>query len=45
MSRRCPMRVVTNVAGVAPEFIAGVQRRLGADKVTAKVAEGQRDKR
>jgi short-subunit dehydrogenase len=40
-----PMRVVTNVAGVAPEFIAGVQRRLGADKVTARVAEGQRDKR
>ena len=40
-----PMRVVTNVAGVVPEFIAGVQRRLGADKVTAKVAEGQRDKR
>ena len=39
------MRVVTNVAGVVPEFIAGLQRRLGADKVTAKVAEGQRDKR
>jgi len=39
------MRVVTNVAGVVPEFIAGVQRRLGADKVMAKVAEGQRDKR
>ena len=39
------MRVATNVAGVLPEFIAGVQRRLGADKVAAKVAEGQRDKR
>ncbi|MFY9920931.1 MAG: SDR family NAD(P)-dependent oxidoreductase [Mycobacterium sp.] len=39
------MRVITNVAGLAPEFVAGVQRRMGADKVTAKVAEGQRDKR
>lgn len=40
-----PVRVVSKVAGLAPEFVAGVQRRLGADKVTAKVAEGQRDKR
>jgi short-subunit dehydrogenase len=40
-----PVRVVSNAAGVAPEFIAAVQRRLGADKVTAKVADGQRDKR
>ncbi len=40
-----PMRVMTSAAGVAPELVAGVQRRLGADKVIAKVAAGQRDKR
>ena len=40
-----PMRLLTTVAGLAPEFVAGIQRRAGADKVTAKVAEGQRDKR
>jgi len=40
-----PMRLLTTVAGLAPEFVAGLQRRAGADKVTAKVAEGQRDKR
>ena len=40
-----PVRLVSTAAGLAPELVAGVQRRLGADKVTAKVAEGQRDKR
>lgn len=40
-----PVRLVSKVGGLAPEFVAGVQRRMGADKVTAKVAEGQRDKR
>ena len=40
-----PMRLLTTVAGLAPEFVAGIQRRAGADKVTAKVAQGQRDKR
>ena len=40
-----PVRLLATAAGVAPEFLAGVQRRFGADKMTAKVAEGQRDKR
>lgn len=40
-----PVRLVSKVAALAPELVAGVQRRMGADKVTAKVAEGQRDKR
>ena len=40
-----PVRLVSTAAGLAPELVAGVQRRLGADRVTAKVAEGQRDKR
>ena len=40
-----PVRAVSMVAGLAPEFAAGLTRRIGADKVTAKVAEGQRDKR
>lgn len=39
------VRAVSMVAGLAPEFAAGLTRRIGADKVTAKVAEGQRDKR
>jgi hypothetical protein len=40
-----PVRVVSAVGGLAPGLVSGVQRRLGADKVTARVAEGQRDKR
>ena len=40
-----PVRLMSKVGGLAPEFVAGVQRRMGADKLTAKVAEGQRDKR
>lgn len=39
------VRAVSMVAGLAPELAAGLTRRIGADKVTAKVAEGQRDKR
>jgi short-subunit dehydrogenase len=39
------VRAVSMFAGLAPEFAAGLTRRIGADKVTAKVAEGQRDKR
>ena len=44
-SRRCPCKLVSVVAGFAPEFAAGITRRMGADKVSAKVADGQRDKR
>ncbi len=40
-----PVRAVSMFAGIAPELAAGLTRRIGADKVTAKVAEGQRDKR
>jgi short-subunit dehydrogenase len=40
-----PMRLMSGVAGLAPEFASGLTRRLGADKVIKKVAEGQRDKR
>ncbi|WNG92256.1 SDR family oxidoreductase [Mycobacterium sp. ITM-2016-00318] len=39
------VRAVSMFAGLAPELAAGLTRRIGADKVTAKVAEGQRDKR
>jgi hypothetical protein len=39
------VRALSMIAGLAPEFAAGVTRRIGADKVTAKVAEGQRGKR
>ena len=39
------LMIVSMVAGLAPELAAGLTRRIGADKVTAKVAEGQRDKR
>lgn len=39
------VRAMSMVAGVAPEFAAGLMRRIGADEVTAKVAERQRDKR
>jgi short-subunit dehydrogenase len=40
-----PMRVQTDLAGVAPEFAAGLMRRMGASDVMRKVAAGQRDKR
>ena len=39
------MRAVSVFGGVAPELAAGLIRRIGADKVSGKVAEGQRDKR
>jgi hypothetical protein len=31
--------------GVAPRAVAGLNRRLGSDPLTAAIAEGQRDKR
>ena len=40
-----PVRAVSMFAGLAPELAGGLMRRIGADKVTATVAEGQRDKR
>ena len=39
------MRLLSVVAGFAPELVAGITRRVGADKVSAKLADGQRDKR
>ena len=39
------MRLLSVVAGFAPELAAGITRRVGADKVSAKLADGQRDKR
>jgi short-subunit dehydrogenase len=39
------MRAVSAFASLAPELAAGLTRRVGADKVSARVAEGQRDKR
>jgi uncharacterized protein len=40
-----PVRVGAAVAGVLPELVGRVQRRLGADAVAEAMAEGQRDKR
>jgi short-subunit dehydrogenase len=40
-----PPRVLAGIAGVAPEFAAGLMRRLGASEMMRKVAAGQRDKR
>ena len=40
-----PVRLVSKLARLAPEFVAGVQRRIGADKVTGRSQKGQRDKR
>jgi hypothetical protein len=39
------LRLGTAVAGLAPEIAAIAQRRLGADKVSARIGDGQRDKR
>ena len=39
------VKLLSVVAGLAPEFAAGITRRVGADKVSAKLADGQRDKR
>jgi uncharacterized protein len=38
------IRLGSAVQGLAPEFAARVQRRLGADKIAARVIAGQRDK-
>lgn len=40
-----PSRMLAGVAGVAPEFAAGLMRRMGASDIMHKVAAGQRDKR
>jgi hypothetical protein len=39
------VRVLAKVAGVAPEFAAGLMRRAGTNDMMLKVAAGQRDKR
>jgi short-subunit dehydrogenase len=38
-------RLISTAAGPAPEFTAGLMRRLGMNDVMHKVAAGQRDKR
>ena len=38
-------RILSTAAGPAPEFTAGLMRRLGMNDVMHKVADGQRDKR
>jgi uncharacterized protein len=40
-----PLRLGTMAAGVAPEVVARVQRRLGANQTAARIADGQREKR
>jgi short-subunit dehydrogenase len=40
-----PMRVGAALSGLAPEAVAIVQRRLGANEIARKVTDGQRDKR
>jgi uncharacterized protein len=40
-----PLRLGTAFAGLAPEVSAIVQRKLGADKVSAQFEAGQREKR
>ncbi|MGW1195280.1 SDR family NAD(P)-dependent oxidoreductase [Streptomyces sp. NPDC002536] len=39
------LRLATLVGGVAPGLAAAVQGRFGGDRITAQLAEGQRDKR
>jgi short-subunit dehydrogenase len=39
------LRLGASIAGVAPELAASVSRRMGSEKVSAELAEGQRDKR
>jgi short-subunit dehydrogenase len=39
------LRAGTAIAGVAPDLAARVQRRLGADRIAARITGGQRDKR
>ena len=40
-----PLRAGTTAATLAPELAAGIQRKLGAQKVSDAMATGQRDKR
>jgi short-subunit dehydrogenase len=40
-----PMRVGAALSGLAPEAVAMVQRRLGANEIARKVTDGQLDKR
>jgi short-subunit dehydrogenase len=40
-----PMRVGAALSGLAPEAVAIVQRRLGANEIARKVTDAQRDKR
>jgi short-subunit dehydrogenase len=39
-----PLKLGSAVQGLAPEFVARVQRMLGADEIAARVAAGQRDR-
>jgi short-subunit dehydrogenase len=39
------LRLVALFGGIAPSLVAAVQRRVGADKITEQLAEGQRYKR
>jgi short-subunit dehydrogenase len=40
-----PMRIGAALAGLAPEAVAIVQRRLGANELASRVTDAQRDKR
>jgi short-subunit dehydrogenase len=40
-----PVRLLSGVAGQAPEFAAGLMRRIGATDLMGEVAAGQRNKR
>jgi short-subunit dehydrogenase len=40
-----PMRIGAALAGLAPEAVAMVQRRMGASELATQFEEGQRDKR
>jgi short-subunit dehydrogenase len=39
------LRIAANFGGVAPELAGTVSRRMGGDKIAARLAEGQIDKR
>lgn len=39
------LRLAVLIGGIAPGFSADFQRRIGNDKITRQLAEGQRDKR
>ncbi len=40
-----PLRLSTTLASVAPEFAAGLARRLGSEQITREMDAAQRDKR